>query len=40
MNNNERFNAEFKDLISDCDKILVKEYELKSKTRNIYYFFN
>ena len=40
MNYNERFNADFKDLILECDKILVKEYELKSKTRNIYYFFN
>ena len=40
MNDNERFNADFKDLILECDKILVKEYELKSKTRNIYYFFN
>ena len=40
MNDNERFNAEFKDLILECDKILVKEYELKSKTKKISYFFN
>ena len=40
MNDNERFNTEFKDLILECDKILVKEYELKSKTKKISYFFN
>ena len=40
MSEAQRFYTEFKDLILECDKILAKEYELKSKTKSISYFFN